>query len=369
MAPDSEPRFFDSRAAYMMFVTTTTEKSSIADRVGKELDHLRPEGSALRIFDAGMGDASVLAQLMQRIHKDLPYVPWLVVGKEISVEDVRHALQRLPDRLVEHPELVFVVTNLPYRHATNLGLKAGSDVSWKVTALDGSTAHDFMQQIRQTHQEVEADWAVTTSEKTGNPVPSTPAVHVYYRQDRNFLLRNVIPHPGEAIRGFDLILASQPYRARATAESKVRNVVAPLAAALTPGGRLIGVHGHGDDPGLEIIRNVWPDENPFQVGRHEILAEARAVLDDPHLEFVDLPDSEAIFRYEMHAMPSERKEHIGTSSIMAAWNAAAYVAQIDEDRLTYALDSGAYIEATRTVLAKHSDIWFNNESYVISRTQ
>lgn len=366
MVSAREPRFFDSRAAYLMFVTTTTEKSAIADRVGRELDHLQPEGSALRIFDAGMGDASVLAQLLQRIHKVLPYVPWLVVGKEVSVEDVRHALQRLPDRLVEHPELVFAVTNLAYRHATDLG-KAAGNVSWRVTALEGSTAHDFMQQIRRTHPEVEADWAVTTSPKTGNPIPSTPAVHIYYRKDRDFLLRNVIPQRGEDGQGFDLVLASQPYRARASAESKVRNVIAPLAAALAPGGRLIGVHAHGDDPGLEIIRNVWPDEDPFPVGRREILSEAAAQLDDPDLVIADLPDSEAIFRYQMHPMPSERKEHIGTSSIMAAWNAAAYVAQIDEERLTEALDSGAYIDATRAVLARHADIWFNDESYVITR--
>jgi len=366
MVTDSKARFFDSRAAYMMFVTTTTEKSSIADRVGRELDHLRPEGSALRIFDAGMGDASVLSQLMQRIHKVLPYVPWLVVGKEISVEDVRHALHRLPDRLVEHPELVYIVTNLPYRHATSLGVAVG-DMSWRVHSLDGSTAHDFMQQIRHTHPMIEEDWTVRTSAKTGNPVPAKPAVHIYYRRDRDFLLRNVVPHRGERMRGFDLILASQAYRARASARAKVRTVVAPLAAALSPGGRLIGVHAHGDDPGLEIIRNVWPDEDPFPVDRKDILAAAAAHLNDPDLVFPEMPDSEAVFRYEMHAMPSERQEHIGTSSIMAAWNAAAYVAQIDEDRLSQALDSGAYIDATRAVLADHTDIWFNNESYVIAR--
>ncbi|HDH03784.1 MAG TPA: hypothetical protein ENH15_06020 [Actinobacteria bacterium] len=366
MAAESQPRFFDSRAAYMMFVMTTTEKSAIAERMGREIDQLSLGGSALRIFDAGLGDARVLAQLMQRIHKVLPYVPWLVVGKEISVEDVRHALEWLPDRLVEHPELVFVITNLPYRQATNLG--AGVDeVSWRVNTLEGSTAFEFTQQIRQTHQAIEKDWVVKTSEKTGNPVPVRPAVHVYFRADRDFLLRNVVPAKGEENGGYDLILASQPYRAKASADSKVRSVVGPMAMALAPGGRLVGVHAHGNDPGLEIIHNVWPDERPFPVGRHELVTEAARQLADPGLEFPDLSDSESIFRYELQVMPSERQEHIGTSSILAAWNAAAYVAQIDEARLTEALDSGVYIDATRDVLSRHGAVWFNNESYLITR--
>ena len=46
-------------------------------------------------------------------------------------------------------------------------------------------------------------------------------------------------------------------------------------------------------------------------------------------------------------MPVEAQEHIGASSILAAWNAAAYVAQIDEERMSAAVTSGAYIDATR----------------------
>ena len=108
--------------------------------------------------------------------------------------------------------------------------------------------------------------------------------------------------------------------------------------------------GHGQDPGIEIIRNVWPDENPFETDRHALLIEAAQQLredEDAGLVMEHLSDEEALFRYEMHAMPVEVQEHIGTSSILAAWNAAAYVAQIDEERMSAAVTSGAYIDATR----------------------
>jgi hypothetical protein len=359
-------RFFDSRAAFTMFVTTTDEKVQIAERIARESEHITPGDWALRIFDAGMGDATVLGLLMRRLHRRFPHVPWRVVGKEISVEDVRHALGWLPDRFAEHPELVFVITNLRYANATSLASRG--DVRWRTHALEGDTAHDFELQIRATHPTIEDDWAVKTSAKSGNPVPAHPAVHVFYRRDREFILRNAIPRPGFVDGEYDLVIASQPYRARSSATHKVKTVISPLARALAPGGLMIGIHAAGKDPGLEIIRGVWPDEDPFVTDRHELLAAAKELLADrPDLEFPELTDDEAIFRYRLNTMPSENQEHIGTSSILAAWNAAGYVAQIEETRLAEALASGAYVEATRRVLGAHGGVWFNDESYLIRR--
>ncbi len=367
MTAGGAQRFFDSRAAFTMFVTTTDEKVQIAERIARESDRIEPGDWALRIFDAGMGDATVLGLLMRRLHPRFPHVPWRIVGKEISVEDVRHALGWLPDRFAEHPELVFVITNLRYADATRLTSKG--DIRWRTHALEGDSAHDFELQIRATHPTIEADWAVKTSPRTGNPVPAHPTVHVFYRRDREFILRNVIPRAGYFDGEYDLVIASQPYQARSSAQHKVRTVVAPLAKALAPGGRMIGIHAHGNDPGLEIIRGVWPDEDPFVTNRADILEEGSRQLGEtnPDLEFPALSDEEAIFRYRLNTMPSERQEHIGTSSILAAWNAAGYVAQIGEDRLSEALASGRYVDATRKVLARHGGVWFNDESYVITR--
>ena len=57
----------------------------------------------------------------------------------------------------------------------------------------------------------------------------------------------------------------------------------------------------------------------------------------------------------------------GTSTAFAAWNAAVYVAQIEDDRLTDRTQSGRTLDATREVLRKHNGLWFYDESYVISR--
>ena len=365
----SAPRFFDSRAAYMMFVTTTNEKTVVAERIAGELAAVSPGHRALRIFDAGMGDATVLSQLMRQMHGVFMHVPWLIVGKEISIEDVRLALDRLPDRFVEHPEMVFVITNMYFTEAPGLTPDdPAADLNWRLAPLEGATAHDLSGEIRALHGPLAEDWKVVASQASGNPRYVEPSVLVLYRRDREFLLRDIIPRPGNTDGIYDLIVASQPYRARTSVEHKVRLVVAPLSRILAPGGRLVVVHSYGNDPGLEIIRGVWPDEDPFQDGRHELLTEARRQLGGAlDLDFDAGTDDEALFRYALHTMPSELSEHIGTSSLLAAWNAAAYVAQIDEDRLVAAVESGEYLEATRATVRRHGGLWFNDEAYVISR--
>jgi hypothetical protein len=146
-------------------------------------------------------------------------------------------------------------------------------------------------------------------------------------------------------------------------------VVAPLARALGPGGRLIGIHSHGHDPGLEIIQRVWPGENPFQMDRHQLLKATKQVLgaESRGLNFNAYSDQRSIFRYDMHTLPSEITSSIGTSTLLAAWNAAVYVAQIEDEQLERVMGDRRYLDATRDVLQKHGKLWFQNESYVISR--
>jgi hypothetical protein len=69
----------------------------------------------------------------------------------------------------------------------------------------------------------------------------------------------------------------------------------------------------------------------------------------------------------MHTLPNEIGDAIGTSTLWAAWNAAVYVAQIDDGRLSAALADRGYLDATRDVLQKHDGLWFWHEAFVISR--
>ncbi len=366
-------RFYDNREKYLMFVTTCSEKWEVAARISEELPLLVPKPPALRLFDAGMGDGTVLTRVLRAMHQRFPTVPILAVGKEISLEDVRLTVEKLPDRFHEHPQMVFVATNMFYSEAPQLTPRnpaALADLNWHVLPLEGNTTHDFDLQIRKKLQPTLASgWRIKTSPKTGNPVYERPSVLVIYRKDHEFVLDDIAPRAGKVQGLYDLVLASQPYQARVSAETKVRNVLAPLARALAPNGRMIVVQSAGNDPGLEIIRAIWPNESPFATPRRDLVKTLQTALktERPRLRCLAYPDSRALFRYSLHTLPTEVSESIGTSTLMAAWNAAVYVAQIEDARLLPVLERGGYLEATSDVLRKHGGLWFTNEAFVIVR--
>jgi SAM-dependent methyltransferase len=365
-------RFYDNRQKYLLFVSTCTEKWVVAQRIDAELGNLRPRPPALRVFDAGSGDGTVLTRLMRSMHDKFPTVPFYIVGKEISLEDVRLALEKMADRFYEHPSTVLVMTNMYYSEAPWLrpnSLAAASGLVWREVALTGSTSGQFERQITDLQGFLSENWTAKISKATGNPIYERPVVLVVYRDDHKLLLDGVRPKHGAVRADFDLVIASQPYRARAPVEFKASKVIAPLARALGPGGRLIGIHSCGGDPGLEIIQRVWPGESPFQMDRHQLLKATKQFLgpEARGLNFNAYSDQRALFRYRMHTLPSEISSAIGTSTLLAAWNAAIYVAQIEDERLQAVMSDGRYLEATREVLQKHGGLWFQNESYVISR--
>src|SRR6187431_2632119 len=126
-------RFYDNRQKYLAFVNTCNEKSAVANRAAEELRRVRPTQPALRLFDAGMGDATVLSRLMRHAHALFPTVPLMVVAKEISLEDVRLGLEKMPDRFMEHPATVLVITNLNYAEAPRLmplGADSADAIDW-----------------------------------------------------------------------------------------------------------------------------------------------------------------------------------------------------------------------------------------------
>ncbi|MGE3644329.1 MAG: hypothetical protein AB7F96_10780 [Beijerinckiaceae bacterium] len=365
-------RFYDNRQKYLMFVNTCSEKWEVANRVTQELSNLHPRPPAVRVFDAGVGDGTILSRVMRSMHARFPTMPFYVAGKEISLEDVRLTLQKMPDRFFEHPATVLVLTNLQYANApwlTVRDLKAASSLVWEEVRLTGNTSSTFEEQITALEPFLAKNWNAHTG-KTGNSVYDRPAVLVIYRDDHRFLLDPIIPRQGLTPADYDLVIASQPYRAKASVDFKAKRVIAPLVRALGPGGRLIGIHSYGNDPGMEIIRKIWPDDDPFVTNnRHDLLKAVKSELGAAarNYNFNANSDAKSLFRYEMHTLPTEVAGAIGTSTLFAAWNDAIYVAQVEDARLGPVVSDTRYMEATQEILHKHGGLWFWDESFVISR--
>jgi hypothetical protein len=370
--PERPFRFYDNRQKYLAFVNTCNEKVSIARRASKEIQHIQPRPPALKIFDAGMGDATVLSLIMRDMHRRFPHVPFFINAKEISLEDVRLGLEKMPDRFFEHPSTVLVITNLNYSEAPKLmpgNVNAAAALNWHEIRLQGGTSYEYGEQIQALDHLLVDGWQTRISSKTGNPLYMRPSVLVIYREDHKFLLENVVPHQGHFEGLYDFILASQPWRARMNAGFKAQKVLKPLSLSLAPSGRMLAIQSYGKDPAQEIIRKIWPDEQPFLTNRHELLNALKQELgrDARDFNFNAGSDAKSIFQYQMHTLPSEISDNIGTSTLFAAWNAAIYVNQIEDEKLEDAISSNSYIKATSEVLKKHGGLWFNDETFVISR--
>jgi hypothetical protein len=364
-------RFFDNRQKYLLFVNTCSEKWMIAERAAQELHALHPRPPAIRVFDGGVGDGTVLARVMRALHSGYTTFPLYVVGKEVSLENVRLALEKMPDRFVEHPATVLVMTNLNFTDAPWLvphSLTAATSLVWHEVKLAGSTAHDFEEQITGLQPFLAENWRTNIS-PAGNLVYDRPTVLVLYRNDHRFLLDQTVPRRGGTRADYDLVLASQPYRARASLEFKASKVLAPLARALGPGGRLLGIQSHGNDPGMQIVDAMWPGESPFIHDRHAVLRALKDELgpDGRDLSFNAYSDARSLLRYDMHTLPEEVSAAIGTSTLFAAWNAAIYVGQVEDERLQGVMGDRRYLDVTRDVVQANNGLWFYDESFVVTR--
>jgi hypothetical protein len=368
---DSPPfRFYDNRQKYLTFVNTCNEKAMVVKRAAQELAHMSPTPPSLRIFDAGMGDATVLSRMMRTTHQLFPTVPLLAVAKEISLEDVRLGLEKMPDRFYEHGNTVLVITNLSYANAPSLSLPdASAEINWQVVKLEGSSANEFGDQIEALEPSLAHGWETTPNPQTGNPTYVRPSVLIVYRADHEFVLDSVIPRQGVPANGYDFVLASQPWRARTSAKFKAEKILGPLSRSLKQGGRLLVVQSSGHDAATEVVESLWPGEDFFPVRRHALLEALTAELGEEAsaYDLADPTDAGALFRYEMHTLPSEISDRIGTSTLFAAWNAVIYVNQIEDERLDDVVASGAYLKATQQALHDHGGLWFNDEAFVVTR--
>ena len=182
-------------------------------------------------------------------------MPLLAVAKEISLEDVRLGLEKMPDRFYEHPHTVLVVTNLSYIGRAAASCRAdpatAAALNWQEVRLLG---HDVGVRVRRADRGAGAvlahGWETKPSPMTGNPTYVRPSVLVLYREDHEFLLDGVIPQPGSARRATTTSSSPRSRGARACRrEFKAQKILAPLARSLAPGGRLLTIQSYGRDPG------------------------------------------------------------------------------------------------------------------------
>ena len=189
---------------------------------------------------------------------------------------------------------------------------------------------------------------------------------VIYREDQEFNVNELIPTKKKSDNKFDLIIASQPYRSRISAEKKSKYVIEPMIRALKSKGKLLTIHASGKDPANEIIRKIWPKEDPFPSLGNSIISYLKKNLDKDLLSSLSFGEKR-IIKCKLRALPTEISGGIATSLVFSAWNASIYVNQMDDDKVMKAEKTKNYEKIVQNIVAKNKGLYFNNEIFVIEK--
>ena len=162
-------------------------KSAVARRAAHEVALLRSMPPAMRIFDAGMGDGTVVTRVMRSAHRQFPTVPMLVVAKEISLDGRLSGVGEASGPPVEHPATVFVVTNYAElfrgRRVMPRDVQVAAALNWEEVRVSGTSADEYSEQIEDLAATLASGWQTRPSPRSGNPLIVRPSVLVIYRED------------------------------------------------------------------------------------------------------------------------------------------------------------------------------------------
>jgi hypothetical protein len=363
--------FHEQRQRHYVFSNTTNEAWVLADRAADELRRITPGPDGMRLFCAPMDNGVAMTRMLRAVHAMHPDLPLLVVMKGRGLEDLRNTMGRLVDRLAEHPETVFVFTNMYFNEAVDLTKRSDdnpADVVWHDLPLEGAQSHDFQQQVSELYGTLSGEWLVRSGDH-GQPVYAIPSVVTMYRADQKKRLKRMIPEAGDPALRYDYALLNHPYLHTHTMTFRTDYVLSPLAERLAPGGRMSVIQSLGEDPAHEIVAKVWPDQPMPTTSRYDIMRDLKRSLDKGRFTYSGLTDTDALFRFDMHTLPVRQDYEIGTLSLSAAWNNAVYFAEVREDLAEAAMreEDARYLDVTRDVLRTHGGLWFVNEAFSVTR--
>ena len=72
-------------------------------------------------------------------------------------------------------------------------------------------------------------------------------------------------------------------------------------------------------------------------------------------------------KYNLRALPNELSNGISTSLVFSGWNAATYVNQMDDNKISEAERNNLYQKVTQDIVKKNNGLWFYDELLAISK--
>ena len=319
--------FFDSRDKYLSFINSTNEKSKIAFEIATYLKKTKIKGDAFKIFDAGTGDGTIISTLLSAVHDKFPQDPIIVVGKEISIDDINALLSYLGYRFYEHKNLVFCITNFSYQDIYN---KNFDNCKFLKKELIGNSSFSFNQQLMGMSDVIKKNWELKEDSASTVLKPKQKSFMAIYRKDQKISLNHLIPKKLQDIpKLYDFVIASQAFRLRSPYQRTLKLVLLPLLRMLDKKGQLFFIYSSGNDFTKKILNQFFPKISPFQYSDPKaFISHVSNNIHDFKKKY-KVSVSSLLFSFLNISLSSTKK--FSPMNSLGLWNAITYVGQISED--------------------------------------
>ena len=361
-------RFFDDRLKYLSFIQNTEEKKAISEKFFSHVAGLSENRSYIRILDAGTGDGTIFSNIIKSFHKYHPYTSLLIAGKEISYEDLKNTLEKVPDRFVEHPNLLITMTNVKF---SELGLIECSNTiqDKKVKEfnliLKSNNSFDFNSQITSNllSNFIKKNWGIEIDNKNKTSY-SNPCIIRVYREDNKKHLEKFLENDYKN-NNYDLIVASQAYRAAASVEAKVKNVIAPLMRLLNKSGKLLVTHTCGGDFIQKVLKLAFKEKEAFPNTAKDIIEYVKSnPVGENNIYSFSKPSG---YYFKFKRVPDQTVTELFGHNIDSKWANILYVGQIPEKDILSLENNQSLMSRIKKAIDGSDQIQFKNELFSITK--
>ena len=363
-------RFFDDRLKYLSFIQNTGEKKAISLKLYPHIANMSKNKSYLRVLDAGTGDGTIKSNVIKSFHKYHPYTSLLITGKEISYEDLKNTLDKMPDRFVEHPNLLVTMTNVKF---SELGLIENSKkiknkkVKEFNLVLNSNNSFDFNDQISGVAlgNFIKKNWGIEIDNKSRTSY-SNPCVIRIYRKDNEKHLKQFINNDYEN-NNYDLIIASQAYRAASSVKLKVSNVIGPLMRLLNKSGKLLITHSLGGENVQKILKVGFKDIEAFPNQAKDIIEFLKNnPFGENNIYTFSKPKN---YNFQFKKTPDQTVTELFGHNTDAKWANILYVGQIPEKDIQKLEKNTKLYNRVKRMIDKTAVIEFKNEIFAITKVR
>ena len=276
----------------------------------------------------------------------------------------------MPDRFVEHPNLLLTMTNVKF---SELGLIESENRinNKKIRKFDlilkSDNSFDFNSQITSNKlgNFIKKYWGIEIDDK-GRTSYSNPCLVRIYREDNLRQLKQFL-NKNYKNNNYDLIIASQAYRAASSVKVKINNVIGPLMSLLNISGKLIVTHSIGGKSVQKVLKSAFKKKEAFPNTAKDIIDYLKNNYSQ--INGIYNYSNPNIYNFKFKKAPDKTVTELFGHDIDAKWANILYVGQIPEkDIQLFEKNSRAY-NKVKKIIKTSKNIEFENEIFTITKVK